>query len=237
MNLSSENPWKQISKKFLEDHISSDTYELSVLKEKLKEIDEDPLLLIGYVPHLSDETRDTFIIYLDEGTCKEASEIIRRLEACERRKILNSIIKYPRPYHSMGSENSVDSYVNVKRVNKVDIELQSVYPMRYTEAKFSFRFSDDVRDGYVELLPDKKVKFSNVYRKMIDKSIQSGSLKVTGEQQTDPTFPTNAWSQYLYELEEVDTKSEDTETVASVEEKTRVIVCGNFLIFFSQIKL
>lgn len=194
---------------------------MKVLKEKLKEIEEDSMLLIGYVPHLSDETRDNFIIFLDEVTCKEASEIIKRLEACERRKIMKSIVKYPRPYQSMGSELAVDSYVSTKRVNTVDIELQSVYPMRYTQTSFSFRFSDDVRDGYVELLPDKKTHFENVYRKMIDRAVQSGSIKVTEEQQTDPTFPTNAWSQYLYELEEAEAKGEDTETIASAAEEKK----------------
>lgn len=219
VNLSNENPWKQISKQFVEDHLSTDTYEMTVLKDKISEIEGDPLLLIGYVPHLSDQQTDTFIIYLDEATCKEASEIIRKLEACERRKIMKSIIKYPRPYRSMGSEVSVDSYVSVKRKNVVDVELQSVYPMRNTSANFQYRFADDVRDGYAELLPDKKVNFENVYRKMVDRSVQSGASKITQEQQTDPTFPTNAWSQYLYELEEPETKDAETETMISVEEK------------------
>lgn len=216
-NLSHENPWKQISKRFLEDHLSTDTFEMKVLKEKLKEIDDDPLLLIGYVPHLSDETHDTFIIYLDEITCKEASEIIKRLEAVERRKIIKSIVKYPRPYESMGSENEVDMFVKTKRTNLVDVELQSVYPMRYTNANFSFRFADDVRDGYAELVPGKKAQFGNVHRKMIDRAIQSGAIKVTEEQQTDPTFPTNCWTQYLYDMEEEikKTKEAETETVAS----------------------
>lgn len=218
-NLSHENPWKQISKQYLEDHLSTDTYEMKVLKEKLKEIENDPLLLIGYVPHLSDETHDTFIIYLDELTCKEASEIIKRLEAVERRKIVKSIVKYPRPYQSMGSENEVD--VKTYRKNLVDVELQSVYPMRYSKAEFGFRFADDVRDGYAELLPNKKHPIENVQRRMIDRAIQSGSMKVTHEQQTDPTFPTNAWSQYLYDMEEELQKTKDAETETIASEQTK----------------
>lgn len=220
-NVSHENPWKQISKQYLEDHLSSDTYEMRVLKDKLKEIEDDPLLLIGYVPHLSDESHDTFIIYLDELMCKEASEIIKRLEAVERRKITKSIVKYPRPYISMGSENEVDMYVKTNRTNLVDVELQSVYPMRYTNANFGFRFVDDVRDGYAELVPAKKVQIENVQRKMIDRSIQSGAIKVTGEQQTDPTFPTNAWSQYLYDMDEEIKKLKDAETETIVSEKSK----------------
>lgn len=220
-NLSHENPWKQISKQYLEDHLSTDTYEMKILKEKLKEIEDDPLLLIGYVPHLSDETHDTFIIYLDELTCKEASEIIKRLEAVERRKIVKSIIKYPRPYQSMGSENEVDMYVKIKRTNLVDVELQSVYPMRYTNANFGFRFADDARDGYAELVPTKKIQIENVQRRMIDRSIQSGAIKITAEQQTNPTFPANAWSQYLYDMEEEikKTKDAETETIASEQKE------------------
>lgn len=220
-NVSEENPWKQISKQYLEDHLSSDTYEMKVLKDKLKEIDDDPMLLIGFVPHLSDETHDTFIIYLDELTCKEASEIIKRLEAVERRKIVKSIVKYARPYQSMGSENEVDRYVKINRSNLVDVELQSVYPMRYTNANFGFRFADDIRDGYAELVPGKKVNIENVQRKMIDRSIQSGAFKVACEQQTDPTFPTNSWSQYLYDMDEEIQKLKDAETETVVSEQTK----------------
>lgn len=194
---------------------------MNVLKEKLKEIEDDPLLLIGYVPHLSDETCDTFIIYLDELTCKEASEIVKRLEAVERRKIVKSIVKYPRPYQSLGSENEVDMYVKTKRMNLVDVELQSVYPMRFTEAAFEFRFADDARDGYAELLPGKRVQIENVHRKMIDRSIQTGSMKVTEEQQTDPTFPTNAWTQYLFDMVKETEKTKDAETETITSEKTR----------------
>lgn len=221
INVSSENPWKQISKQFLEDNLSSDTYEMKVLQEKLSEITDDLLLLIGYVPHLSDETKDIFIIYLDELTCKEASEIVKRLEAIERRKIKSAIIKYPRPYQSMGSENEVNYYVKKRRTNLVDVELQSVYPMRHSNAKLQFRLADDVRDGYVELVPAYKDKFENVYRKLVDSATQSAPMKITEEQQTDPTFPTNAWSQYLYEMEEEKTKDAETDSLDKDEEEDR----------------
>lgn len=200
--------------------MSTDTYDMKVLKEKLKEIEDDPLLLIGFVPHMSDETRDTFIIFLDELTCKEASEIVKRLEAVERRKIVKSIVKYPRPYQSMGSENEVDMYVKTKRTNLIDVELQSVYPMRYSNANFGYRFADDARDGYAELVPNKKIPIENVHRKMIDRAIQSGAMKVVQDQQTDPTFPTNAWSQYQYDMDEIKkAKDAETETISSEQVK------------------
>lgn len=219
--VSHENPWKQISKQYLEDHLSTDTYEMKVLKEKLKEIEDESLLLIGYIPHMSDETQDTFIIYLDELTCKEASEIVKRLEAVDRHKIKKSIVKIPRAYQSMGSENEVDMYVKTTRTNLVDVELQSVYPMRFTNSKLGFRFADDARDGYAELVPGKRVNIENVHRIMIDRSIQSGPMKVVQEQQTDPTFPTNAWSQYYYDMEEESLRTNDAETETIASEKTK----------------
>lgn len=202
---------------------------MNILKEKLKDVDDDLMMLVGYAPHMSDETQDTFIIFVDEDTCKEASELVKRLEACERRKLHREIVKYPKPYESMGSEFEVDNYVKTKRTNLVDVEMQSVYPMRYSNANFGFRFSDDVRDGYAELIPNKKIKNDNIQRKMIDRAIQSGALKVTEEQQTDPTFPTNAWSQYIYdmneELERIRDKSTsmiDEETTTKATEETPV---------------
>lgn len=197
-NLSAENPWRQINKQFLEDNLTTDNYEMEELKKKLHEIEGDPPLLIGYIPHLSHEA-DTYIIYTTEKSCKEASELIKRLEAAERKKIKDCIYKKPRPYTSLGSEQEVDHYVKQKRTNLVDVEVQSVYPMRYSEANFTMRLAGDVRDGYVELVP-KKIQFENVYRKRIDFAVQSAPLRITEEQQTDPTFPTNAWSQYLYEM-------------------------------------
>lgn len=59
----------------------------------------------------------------------------------------------------------------------------------------------DVRDGYVELVPG-KVRFNNIQRKLVDFAVQTGASKVHKHQQTDPTFPTNSWSQYLYEITE-----------------------------------
>lgn len=176
---------------------------MKTLKEKLREVDDDLMMLIGFASHLSDENQDVFVIFCDEETCKEACDIIKRLEAFERRKLQREVVKYSRPYESMGSEQEIDNYVRKKRTNLVDVELQSVYPMRYSSANFTFRLSDDVRDGYSELLPSRNsTKNENVVRKMIDRSIQSGAMKKTEEQQTDPTFPTNAWSQYIYDLDE-----------------------------------
>lgn len=176
---------------------------MRTLKDKLKKVSDDQMMLIGFASQFSDETQDFFTIIADGETCKEACDLIKRLEAFERRKLQRDIVKFPRTYESMGSELEVDNYVKMRRDNLVDVELQSVYPMRYSNVNFGFRFSDDVRDGYSELIPSKKfTKANNVTRKMIDRSVQSGALKINEQQQTDPTFPTNAWSQYIYDMDE-----------------------------------
>lgn len=220
VQLSHQYPWRQLSKKFFCDHLSTDTFEMKTLKEKLKDVDDDRMMLIGFAAHLSDESQDVFVIFSDDETCKHACDLIKKLEAYERRKLNREIVKYPRPYESMGSELEVDNYVRTRRDNLVDVELQSVYPMRYSKANFGFRLTDDVRDGYSELLPSRKLtKNDNVIRRMIDRSIQSGALKVTEQQQTDPTFPTNAWSQYIYDLDEEIERTREAPKPPSDEDK------------------
>ena len=146
---------------------------------------------------------------------------MKHLGAVGHRKIKSDIIKYPRPCQSMGSENEVNYYVKERRTNLVVVELQSVYPMHYSSAKLQFRLADDVQDGYAELFPTYKDKFENIYRKLVDCGIQSAAIKIAEEQQTVPKFPTNAWSQYLYEMEEEKTKEAETDTLDKDEEKDR----------------
>jgi dynein intermediate chain 3, axonemal len=201
-NISAEQPWKQLRKELLQDYLPN-TAELTELKENIRIMEDEQFVLIGYAPTLS-ETEDLFIIFNNERVAKEASEIIQKLEAFERQRAKNVTFKTPRKWKSYGSEREVDMFIVKPKSDLVDVEIQSIYPIKHSrKAEFSFRRVDDVRDGYVELLPDRTV-FDNIARKQIDAGVQSAPPKVGMEQQTDPTFPTNAWSQYLYEINEED---------------------------------
>jgi len=127
------------------------------------------------------------------------------------------VFKAPRVWKSLGSEKEVDRFRVKQQTDTIDVELQSVYPVKHSKnAKLSIRKVEDARDGYVELVPG-RLKFDNVLRKRIDTSVQSAPSRVATEQQTDPTFPTNAWSQYLYEINEGLTTTVSLEKTLSEE--------------------
>ncbi|XP_058811062.1 dynein axonemal intermediate chain 3 [Topomyia yanbarensis] len=210
--ISVEHPWMQIKKEVLEDHVPDKTTEQQLLKEKLKEMESGKLILIGYSPQLSTED-DVFVIFVDDRETKEAAELIKRIEMLERHKARGVMKKRPKKWMDNGSHEKVQCYIPVKRSNVVNLETQSIFPVKRCNYEFSHRFVEDVRDGYVELVPGKK-RFDNVQRKQVDFSIQTGLPKINQLQQTDPTFPTNAWSQYLYEISEEEREAANKTSVA-----------------------
>lgn len=187
-NVTSELPWKQIKKEILDEYFHDEDPE--------RTYERADLLLVGYAASLS-ETADTYLVFETKESALKASLIIKQMEAFERRKIKCSFLRKPKTWKSNGSENEIN--VLIKRTNVMELEVESVYPLYYSNAEFSLRTSDDVRDGYVELLPGKE-KYENLQRKRIDIAVQSTNPRIDLEQQTNPTFPTNAWSQYLYEI-------------------------------------
>lgn len=176
--------------------LTDETTEIEEFREKLLLLKEDAVVLVGYAPSL---TPDTFVFFEDEENAKEACEIIRRLEATNRRFLKKSIFKYSRPWRTLGSEKEVNLQIPKARSQTVEIEIQRLDSGRRTYRPFEHRFSNDVRDGYVELVP-KNEEFNPLTRKRINLPIQSAPRRIDLEQQTDPTFPSNAWTQYLYEI-------------------------------------
>ncbi|XP_055638319.1 dynein axonemal intermediate chain 3 isoform X2 [Toxorhynchites rutilus septentrionalis] len=211
--VSVEHPWKEIKKEVLEDHIPDKTKEQKQLKDKLKELNPGKLILVGYLPELSTE-EDTFVVFVDDRETKEASDLIRRIEVLERHKARGVLKKRPRKWQDQGSHAKVLSFIPVQRTNIVNLETQSIFPVKRCSYVFTNRFVKDVRDGYVELVPG-KLRFNNIQRKLVDFAVQIGPPKVHQYQQTDPTFPTNAWSQYLYEITDEEREAANKSTVAT----------------------
>lgn len=113
-------------------------------------------------------------------------------------------------------------FIPVKRTNVVNLETQNIFPVKRCSYNFSHRFVDDARDGYVELIRG-KTRFENIQRKLVDFGIQTGPPKIHQYQQTDPTFPTNAWSQYLYEItdEEREVANKNAEAAGTGDENQK----------------
>lgn len=201
IHISEENPWKQVRKQHLLDFIPDEaaTPDVIEFRMKLNDLDDDAYILVGFASAITDiEDTDTFLLYADPESTKECLTLIQRLEAFERQRVNKTIYKYPRRWLSLGSEIEVDLQVETKPKEKVEVEIQRLYDCNRAPEPLSFRFAEDVRDGYVELVP--KAKFDVVMRSRVSVAVQSAAYRIESEQQTDPTFPANAWSQYAYEL-------------------------------------
>lgn len=203
VHVSEENPWKQIRKQLLLDYLpDGENASLGVaeLRLKLNQLSDDALVLVGFAAAITDvDAADTFLFFVDPESAKESMSLIQRLEAFERQKVNKTIFKYARPWKSLGSEAEVDLQVEVKRKDRMEVEIQRLYVANESPAPLSFRFAEDVRDGYVELVPKSK-NMNIVLRSRVSVAVQSAAQRIDTEQQTDPTFPSNQWSQYWYEL-------------------------------------
>lgn len=203
INVSEENPWKQIRKEALLDYLSDEEDappEIAEFRLKLNELGDEALVLVGFAAAIADiEDTDTFLFYADPESVKESVSLIRRLEAFERQRVNKTIFKYPRPWQSLGSETEVDLQVEIESKDKVEVEIQRLYASNKVPEPLSFRFAEDIRDGYVELVA-KQRNNDVMIRSRVSVAVQSAAQRIESEQQTIPTFPANAWSQYAYEL-------------------------------------
>lgn len=169
------------------------------IREKLALLDDDTKVLVGYMSELSTDNDDMYICFTSTDDACEASNIIKRLEACDRQYLKKSLYKYARPWKTLGSEKEVKLQIQKKRDETTEIEIQRVDTGRRKRPQCQHRFVDDVRDGYVELVPSQE-EYNVMQRRRINLHVQSAPRMVDLEQQTDPTFPANAWTQYLYEI-------------------------------------
>lgn len=199
MNVTEEHPWKQISKETLLDTLTDESTEIEEFREKLLLLDENALVLVGYAHDASTDDKDVFVFFENEDEARDASDIIKRLEAFDRQYLRKSLHKYSRPWRSLGSEKEVNLQIHKKRIETVEVEIQRLDAGRRAHKPFQHRFADDIRDGYVELVP-KHDEDDILQRRRINLPIQSAPQMVSIAQQTDPTFPANAWTQYLYEI-------------------------------------
>lgn len=204
-NVSHEHPWKQIRRSDLLCHlpdsaaVASD--DIKELQLKLAEADDIDLILVGYAqPLIKTDEPNTFLVYAEPKLLEDSViDLIRNLELFERVRTEKSIFKRAKPWRSLGSEKEVNLKVDVQRTERIEIEVQRVSAPARHHVTLQLRLAEDVRDGYVELLP-KAVDFDCVQRKRVSIGIQSAAQRIHSEQQTDPTFPTNAWAQYCYEM-------------------------------------
>ncbi|KAL7733211.1 hypothetical protein ACLKA6_004720 [Drosophila palustris] len=217
VNVTQEFPWKQLQYKDLRDVLFEELENAADLIKLFKGFNPENFVLIGYCPTLTEAEEDPpegdpFIFYISSKDTKLAMGIIQNMEAFERWRMQRRLRKKPRRWVSMGTEQEMNILVENIRDVPVDVEIQSVYPIQQPRhIAYERRLARDVRDGVIELLPNESVKYDNIIKRRISVSVQVAPACVTQEQQTNPTFPSNAWSQYLYELDDADLELDESE--------------------------
>ncbi|GAB0095994.1 WD repeat-containing protein 63 [Sergentomyia squamirostris] len=216
VNISDEFPWKLMKKDILEDYLTDNHPETEILRNKLNQLESDSVILVGYLSDFAEE--GTFIVYDDAESARTASKVVGQLEALQRHRLKRRLTKIPRKWECLGSDKEVNDYLPRIRDNMVNVQIQSIYPVRLNRnMKLQQRLCDDTRDGYVELVAGKKV-FDNIYKSRIDAFIQCAPMRLNLEQQTDPTFPTNAWTQYIYVIKREQQEQLEAELKAKAAE-------------------
>uniref|UniRef100_A0A182YQU8 WD repeat-containing protein 63 n=1 Tax=Anopheles stephensi TaxID=30069 RepID=A0A182YQU8_ANOST len=200
-NITDEHPWKEIKKETFQNYLSSGVQTTDAkLQEFLQRLEPGSSLLIEYLPDQSTAQEDAFLVYLDVAEINEASEIVRKLELFQRLKLNLLTEKRPRQkWNPQGAELEIEKWTRIPSEPNVDTEAQSVLPIRRIDQTVSARGVSDVRDGYVELVPF-KWKPINFPRRITDRGIQVRPQAYSRLQQTEPTFPAHAATQYLLDV-------------------------------------
>lgn len=213
VHVSNEHPWKTVKKELLEDYLTDSTVETENLRAKLSLIDDnDCSLLVGYHCPAEDNVEDgVFIVYDEIESILIATELIRKLEIWKRFKVKRALQKKPTRRVLTASRGKPKDLQNPRP--KITVQIQTKATSQRTTKSFSFRTSADCRDGFLELRPQRNEVFKNVHRRRVAQAIQSAAQRVDREQQTDPTFPTNAHTQYFYEIKNEEKVQEKVDVV------------------------
>ncbi|XP_017122426.1 dynein intermediate chain 3, axonemal [Drosophila elegans] len=226
INVTQEFPWKQVQFKDLRDVLFDELENSAELMKKFKHFNPDHYVLMGFCPILTEQDDDPpegdpFIFYSSIKESKMAMGIIQNMEHFERWRMQRRLRKKPRRWVSHGTDDEMTILVEHFKDEPIDVEIQSVYPIQVPRhIVFDYRMTRDVRDGVIELLPNENIKWDNVTKKRVTVAVQSAPPKIDREQQTNPTFPSNAWSQYLYEIDDEDLELDESE-VDEEEEKRK----------------
>ncbi|XP_017864460.1 PREDICTED: WD repeat-containing protein 63 [Drosophila arizonae] len=217
LNVTQEFPWKQVKFKDLRDTLFEELENSAELHKLFKGFNPEHFILIGYCPTLTESDEeppegDPFIFYVNSKDTKSAMSIIQNMEAFERWRMQRRLRKKPRRWVSHGTEDEMSIVVERFSEQPVDVEIQSVYPIKQPRhVAFSYRMTRDVRDGVVELLPKEEIKYETVTKRRLPVAVQVAPATKSVEQQTNPTFPSNAWSQYLYEIDDNDLELDESD--------------------------
>lgn len=242
-----EAPWIYVDKNLILDNIDLHPYSsefLPILTELLAYDKEE--VLMGYDFYFVEA--DRFYVILTREAERYVIDHLRKQSKLLRAKVESGVSKSAQQWVSLGSEEDIDlGNVNqLRNFHTLEYVMPSEFLSERNEVEFSFRKSEDARDGYVEILPDPRYTTEYVERTRVDKEVQAAPLKVTGIAQTHLKYPRNVdtqWTADIYE-EESKTKLEKeakkiTEVCKGVDNylKTNLSVVEDILVYNNNINL
>lgn len=203
-HVSGGKPWKEVAKQKIQDNLTyvhrMEMPEIKTLYELLSELEDKERMLVGYTG-ATKLTIDDNEPFLFSTNAPATGQLVHKLEANDRRRLRHILFKHSRTWLDGVSEQEVNRLVDKTRSYTTEMEIQRLRPIGRHHKPFTFRMAEDVRDGYVELVSRRYgCDFDVLERRKIDVAVQAANRCVDREQQTDPTFPANSWTEYRYEL-------------------------------------
>lgn len=195
-----EFPWTYVKKGKILDNI--DLHELSSeflpVKAALDDYPKEKVL-IGY--NLESRTEDFFFIVLTTQAHDEILEIFKRKKQQQLEKAYLGIYRPVGVWQSFGSEQEINECSVTSLRSLYDVEIVVKLPMVRTP-QFSLRNVKNARDGYVEILPDRRFTYDLIERKCVNAGVQAVIGVNTNFTQTVILEMLNKTTQYELNFEE-----------------------------------
>lgn len=203
-HITAEEPWTYVEKEKLMDHLElhEGSSEFLAVHNEIAAYPEKTLL-VGYIAEECVSGNDYFYLVTNLESKEKVLEVIERKKKEMEIRLQKSLVRPVGGWVSLGSESEVDLEMMKNLRPLYEIELESRFPLTDATVSFKCRHVEDVRDGYVELLPDARYPITNVDRKRVDASVQAAPETICNIAQTIPKYPTNVWTQYEYEVPEL----------------------------------
>lgn len=201
-HVTAESQWTYLDKEKIMDNIDlhSESSDFLAITDELTSYPEKDVL-VGFIPEQSLNI-DMFYVVHDVKGRNDVLKLIDRKKRELQESLKKAVSRPVGKWSSLGSENLINANMIQSFRPLYEVEVASKFPVLPNQVRFTMRNVEDARDGYVEFLSDPRYPVENVKKKRIDAVIQASPCHISSVAQTNPTFPTNVWTQYEYEYDE-----------------------------------
>ncbi|XP_026674816.1 WD repeat-containing protein 63-like [Ceratina calcarata] len=214
-NVSTEYPWVYVRKEIIEDNIDlhEESSDFLAVKDEISRF-PNTKILIGYVPSLTAEGQ--FYICLTEEGRDAVIEHIQKQRVEHENRVRTAVYKPLGEWMDLTSSTEIEASIVKKTRPLLEIEVIGTADVLNVQLNLVDRRVEDVRDGYIELLPYRQT-FENVSRKLLYNDTQVSPIVRNVKTQTVLSVPRNCWVQYEYTYESPDIASFTEEKLESLK--------------------